>query len=213
VAVARCITRDPRLFLLDEPFSSLDQKLREQYRTQLRILLKQFNITTVYVTHDQVEALVLADLIALMREGRIEQVGTAQEIYDEPRNAFAADFINFEPDSPSINFIDGEKASSELARYTIGARPEAIVVSGPGGGGEALRLSGELVDIRPMPLRRMSVLCVRVADGEVYVRAADGTVPDLGPSLVGSRLELSLPKYHLFDKESGLRVKSVRGDA
>jgi multiple sugar transport system ATP-binding protein len=203
VAVARCITRDPKLFLLDEPFSNLDQKLRERYRSQLRILLKQFSITTVYVTHDQVEALVLADLIAIMNQGRIEQVGTAQQIYDEPATAFAADFINFEPDSPPINFIDGSLVSAELSRFTIGARPEDIEVAGPGEAAEGLRLRGRLVDLRPMPLRKMSVLCVRVAESDIYLRVPEGAAYGQG-----STLELSLPAYHLFDKESGRRVES-----
>jgi ABC-type sugar transport system ATPase subunit len=213
VAIGRCITRDPKLFLLDEPFSSLDQQLREKYRTQLRILLKQFNITTVYVTHDQVEALVLADLIAIMNQGRIEQVGSAQAIYAEPRSAFAAGFINFEPDSPPINFIDGSEISKDLAGYTVGARPEDIGVLGsvePGsvgpGSGEGLRIRGALVDLRRMPLRKMSVLCVRAAGSDIYLRVAEGR--DFEP---GSSLELSLSKYHLFDKESGLRVRSVGG--
>ncbi len=81
VAVARCITRDPQLFLLDEPFSNLDQNLREKYRTRLKSLLSHFCITTVYVTHDQNEARVLGDLIAIMNKGKIEQCGTAEEIY------------------------------------------------------------------------------------------------------------------------------------
>src|SRR5581483_5210476 len=94
VALGRCITRDPAVFLLDEPFSNLDQALRERYRVNLKVLLRQFGITTVYVTHDHVEALILADRLAIMGRGRIEQVGTYQEIYDEPRNAFVAGFLN-----------------------------------------------------------------------------------------------------------------------
>ena len=94
VALGRCITRDPALFLLDEPFSNLDQALREKYRVNLKILLRQFDITTVYVTHDHYEALILADRLAVMDRGRIEQVGTYQEIYDRPRNVFVAEFLN-----------------------------------------------------------------------------------------------------------------------
>ena len=85
VALGRCITRDPALFLLDEPFSNLDQALREKYRVNLKILLKQFNITTVYVTHDHYEALILADLLAIMNRGQIEQVGTYQDLYEQPQ--------------------------------------------------------------------------------------------------------------------------------
>ena len=202
VAVARCITRDPGLFLLDEPFSNLDQKLRERYRTQLRILLKQFNITTVYVTHDQVEAMILADLIALMKDGRVVQVGSAQEIYDEPRNIFAADFVNFEPETPSINFLDGARVDPELADFTLGVRPEHVALGEDGG----LVLQGELLDCRRMPLRKLSVLCLRAAGGEIYARAPEGASYE-----IGAKLPITLRNYHLFDKPSGERVRSVRG--
>jgi ABC-type sugar transport system ATPase subunit len=83
VAIGRCITRDPALFLLDEPFSNLDQKLREKYRRQLKKLLRYFRITTVYVTHDQQEALCLADVLTIMNIGSIEQVGTPEEVYNK----------------------------------------------------------------------------------------------------------------------------------
>src|SRR5262245_53529890 len=88
VALGRCITRDAEVFLVDEPFANLDQALRERYRVNLKVLLRQFNITTVYVTHDHHEALILADLIAVMDKGRIEQVGTPQAIYEAPKNVF-----------------------------------------------------------------------------------------------------------------------------
>jgi len=94
VALGRCITREAALFLVDEPFANLDQALREKYRVNLKILLRQFNITTVYVTHDHHEALILADLVAVMSRGRIEQVGTPQEIYDQPKNVFVAGFLS-----------------------------------------------------------------------------------------------------------------------
>src|SRR5712692_9172780 len=100
VALGRCITRDAALFLVDEPFANLDQALREKYRVNLKVLLKQFNITTVYVTHDHYEALILADLLAIMNHGRIEQVGTYQELYDHPRNAFVAGFLSVHMGSP-----------------------------------------------------------------------------------------------------------------
>jgi multiple sugar transport system ATP-binding protein len=201
VAVARCITRDPGLFLLDEPFSNLDQKLRERYRVQLRVLLRQFNITTVYVTHDQAEALIIADLVAVMNSGRIEQLGTAQEIYDEPKSVFAADFINFAPELPSINLMDGALASAELARYTIGARPENIVVGRiegrPG-------LSGRVADLRPLPMRKGAIVCLRASGAELFLKVED-------PSGIaqGSPLEVSFARCQLFDKDSGLKVRTI----
>src|SRR6266404_2801070 len=106
VALGRCITRDARLFLVDEPFANLDQALREKYRVNLKILLRQFSITTVYVTHDHNEALILGDLLAIMDRGRIAQVGTPQEIYDTPKNVFVAGFLNLDVGAPPISLLD-----------------------------------------------------------------------------------------------------------
>lgn len=101
VALGRCIIRNPSVFLLDEPLSSLDAKLRIKTRTEIKKILRKFSITTVYVTHDQSEAVALADRIAVMREGRIEQVGTFEEIYNHPANVFVAGFVG----NPSMNFL------------------------------------------------------------------------------------------------------------
>jgi ABC-type sugar transport system ATPase subunit len=205
VAIARCITRDPRLFLLDEPFSNLDQKLREKYRIQLRVLLKEFDITTIYVTHDQVEALILADRIALMNMGRIEQVGTAQEIYDAPRSLFAADFLNFEPEAPSINLIDGARVSGELGRYTLGARPNRISIGRREG---ALAISGRIADIRHLPMRKESIVCLRAEGVELYFKVG-GADPSAKGIAEGAEVDVSFDQCHLFDKDSGQRVKSL----
>jgi ABC-type sugar transport system ATPase subunit len=201
VAVARCITRDPRLFLLDEPFSNLDQKLREKYRVQLRVLLRQFDVTTVYVTHDQVEALILADRIAIMNRGRIEQVGTAREIYDAPRSAFAADFINFEPEAPSINLVDGSLLAPEFSDYTLGVRPDGFAIgAAPGKPG----ISGKVVDIRVLPMRTTRILTLRAGGSDIYVRTEGQEELALGQDAT-----LSLEKYHLFRKEDGIRVRTI----
>jgi ABC-type sugar transport system ATPase subunit len=201
VAIARCITRDPRLFLLDEPFSNLDQKLREKYRVQLRVLLKQFDVTTVYVTHDQVEALILADRLALMNMGRIEQVGTAQEIYDEPKSLFAADFLNFEPELPSINLVEGARVAAELGGYTIGVRPDKVSLGRREG---SPSLSGRVVDLRPLPMRKGSIVCLRAEGVELFFKVEDPSGLE-----AGAQVEVSFDKAFLFDKESGLRVKSL----
>src|SRR5215831_3541832 len=126
VALGRCITRDPTLFLLDEPFSNLDQALREKYRVNLKLLLRQFGITTVYVTHDHYEAMILADLLAIMDRGRIEQVGTYQQIYDQPRNVFVAGFLNRHTGTPPINFVDARHIpdGESLNDVRVGVRPE-----------------------------------------------------------------------------------------
>ncbi len=102
VALARALVRNPKVLLLDEPLSNLDAKLRESMRFEIKSLVKRMGITSVYVTHDQAEAMVISDRIAVMESGNIVQVGTAQEIYKKPANKFVADFIG------TMNFISGE---------------------------------------------------------------------------------------------------------
>ena len=202
VALGRCITRDPALFLLDEPFSNLDQKLRERYRVNLKTLLKHFNITAVYVTHDQQEALILADLIAIMNVGRIEQVGTYENIYENPKSIFVAEFLNLDIDTPAINLICGEHVAQELKEMIIGVRPEDVEVFEEKKGD---CIMGTIVDMRNIPLRNATILRTRIDTNEVYVR-----IPlKKGPS-VNRRVWLSFRKYHIFDKNSGQRLRSYR---
>jgi ABC-type sugar transport system ATPase subunit len=103
IAVARCLARDPKIFLFDEPLSNLDAHLRLETRVQLHRLIKHYQITSVYVTHDQTEAIALADRIAIMQAGSIEQVGSSRALYDTPRNAFVADFFG----TPPMNLFSG----------------------------------------------------------------------------------------------------------
>lgn len=202
VALGRCITRDPALFLLDEPFSNLDQKLREKYRVNLKMLLKHFSITAVYVTHDQQEALILADLIAIMNVGRIEQVGTYENIYENPKSIFVAEFLNLDIDTPAINLICGERVAQELKEMIIGVRPEDVEVFEEK---KADCIMGTIVDMRNIPLRNATILRTRIDTNEVYVR-----IPlKKGPS-VNRRVWLSFRKYHIFDKNSGQRLRSYR---
>jgi multiple sugar transport system ATP-binding protein len=102
VAMGRAIVRDPKVFLFDEPLSNLDAKLREHMRFEVRTLHNKLEATTIYVTHDQVEAMTMADKIIVMRLGVIQQVGSPAEVFDKPANLFVADFIG----TPSINLID-----------------------------------------------------------------------------------------------------------
>ena len=141
VATGRAIVRSPQLFLFDEPLSNLDAKLRVQVRGELRQLHRQLGITSIYVTHDQIEAMTMADRIILMRDGRIEQAGTPLDLYDRPANVFVASFIG----SPAMNLIAGhildgrfmladgstlavhpEIAASVTGPITIGLRPDHI---------------------------------------------------------------------------------------
>ncbi len=103
VAMGRAIVRDPQVFLFDEPLSNLDAKLRVQMRAEIKELHQRLRTTTIYVTHDQVEAMTMADKIVVMRDGLVEQIGTPLELYDRPRNVFVAGFIG----SPAMNFIEG----------------------------------------------------------------------------------------------------------
>jgi len=120
VALGRALVRDPQVFLMDEPLSNLDAKLRVQTRGEIKRLQQEIGTTTVYVTHDQVEAMTMGDRIAVMNEGRLEQVGTPAEVYDEPANRFVAGFIG----SPGMSFAPAERLGLEPAGATVGVRPE-----------------------------------------------------------------------------------------
>src|SRR5262249_22210153 len=157
VALGRCITRDASIFLVDEPFANLDQALREKYRVNLKVLLRQFNITTVYVTHDHQEALILAHRLAVMNAGRIEQVGTPQEIYDVPKTLFVAGFLNLHPLTPPINVIDARSMPERLALgdATIGVRPEDVEICDEA---DVDRVAGAVTDTLSLPLTKSELL-------------------------------------------------------
>jgi iron(III) transport system ATP-binding protein len=118
VALARALVRNPKVLLLDEPLSNLDAKLREKMRFEIKGLVKRMGLTSVYVTHDQAEAMVISDRIAVMESGNIVQIGTAQEIYRKPANKFVADFIG------TMNFISGEIVQSPQDTDTVCVRTE-----------------------------------------------------------------------------------------
>ena len=141
LALARALVREPKLLLLDEPMSNLDAKLREQMRLELRGLQRQLGITTIYVTHDQVEALAMSNVVAVMQEGRIVQLGAPREIYERPVNRFVTDFIG------STNLVPGRVArpvAGELYRVETAAGPLTCAIPG----GEAVGRE-VIVSIRP----------------------------------------------------------------
>ena len=155
VALARAIVRRPQAFLMDEPLSNLDAKLRVTMRAELKHLSHELQITTVYVTHDQIEAMTLADRVAIMNEGRIQQLGPPDEIYNEPRNLFVAGFIG----SPAMNLLEGEV---EENRFRLDGTAIAPVAAPP--------RSGLVLGVRPEDLKadgggrrrfRRTGLCVR----------------------------------------------------
>ncbi|WP_300035282.1 ABC transporter ATP-binding protein [uncultured Roseobacter sp.] len=128
VAIGRAIVREPAAFLFDEPLSNLDAALRVGMRLEISELHKRLETTMIYVTHDQVEAMTMADKIVVLRAGHIEQVGSPLELYKAPRNLFVAGFIG----SPKMNFVEGAEAAKYDA-HTVGVRPEHIAISGTEG--------------------------------------------------------------------------------
>jgi ABC-type sugar transport system ATPase subunit len=131
VAIARCIVREPQLFLMDEPISNLDAKLREQTRIEIRKLLRKFAITTLYVTHDQQEAIFLGDRIAVMREGRIEQIGTFDDLYYSPANLYVAGFIGSPPITVLPATVSGGQISVGTNHWPLDAGLAAELPQGP----------------------------------------------------------------------------------
>jgi multiple sugar transport system ATP-binding protein len=129
VAIGRAIVREPKAFLFDEPLSNLDAALRVQMRLEVTKLQKQLGTTAVYVTHDQVEAMTMADKIVVLNAGRIEQYGSPLELYERPANLFVAGFIG----SPKMNFVPGG-AAGEPGVATLGIRPEHLKVAKEGDG-------------------------------------------------------------------------------
>jgi ABC-type sugar transport system ATPase subunit len=202
VAIGRAIVKQPRVFLFDEPLSNLDAKLRVQMRVELEALHSQLGATMIYVTHDQVEAMTMADKIVVLNAGRIEQVGTPLELYHRPRSEFVAGFIG----SPSMNFLDVRVADGAVlcgneairlpaaaAATRLGIRPEHVQVL-PAGGGDL----AATVTLRET-LGGDAYLYVRVDGGQpLVVRAEGDTELDRG-----ARIGLGLPAHrvHLFDAD------------
>ncbi|MGY3533935.1 ABC transporter ATP-binding protein [Bradyrhizobium sp. USDA 4452] len=127
VAMGRAIVRNPKVFLFDEPLSNLDAKLRVRMRAEIKELHQRLRTTTVYVTHDQIEAMTMADKIVVMRDGRVEQVGAPTELYDRPRNAFVAGFIG----SPAMNFIGGRVANTGEWRFIGDGGADVALMEAP----------------------------------------------------------------------------------
>ncbi|MFL7790714.1 MAG: ABC transporter ATP-binding protein [Anaerolineae bacterium] len=225
VAIARAIVRKPRLFLFDEPLSNLDAKLRVQTRVEIKRLLNRFQITALYVTHDQVEAIALGDQIAVMREGKIEQVGPYQKVWQNPVNAFVAGFLGTRPMNlfAGGTLVDGElrfegvavplpeaieaQVSAQVGagqKLILGVRPEAAsLVYGDLPAPAGIRLRGVVEIIEPDFGHRLQVVHVRIGG---FSCAASGPLdPALDP---GAEVAVVLPAddLHFFDSESGRRL-------
>ncbi|WP_430440932.1 ABC transporter ATP-binding protein [Shinella sp.] len=212
VALGRALVRDPAVFLLDEPLSNLDAKLRSRMREEIALLQRRIGKAMIYVTHDQTEAMTLADRIVIMRDGWVQQIGSPLEVYDRPANAFVAGFIG----SPEMNLVDADLSDGRLVlgegvsipapqgltrregRVTVGMRPEAIVPAAEGlpftiRGIE--QLGSQTLFIGELAGRRLRVMTGRRDD-----------------VALGSSMRIIVPEaaIHLFDRESGERLSTGR---
>jgi len=227
VAIGRAIAREPELFLFDETLSNLDAKLRVEMRTQIKRLHMTFKATSIYVTHDQTEAMTLADRIVALRDGRIEQVGTPDELYAQPANHFVAGFIG----SPTMNFLDatlvaedgglvvvpagGPKLripASKADRYAaykdkpvvFGIRPEDLTNTWTddnrdGAGTMPLDVTVDIAE----PLGSDTLIFSRIGHTEIICRISAVSAPAVGSTM---RLHVHLNNMHLFDPQSGVAL-------
>jgi ABC-type sugar transport system ATPase subunit len=221
LAVARAIVRRPNLFLFDEPLSNLDAKLRVRTRGEINRLLHQFQITAIYVTHDQIEAIALGDLVAVMREGRIEQIGQYAEIRENPVNAFVAEFLGPEPMNlfaggvvadGQLRFAEMTVALPDVVRdqvdsgqsLLLGVHPEsAVQVSAGRPLADGIHLRGVVEIVEPDFGRRSQTIRVRTGES---IYAATGPL-DLTLD-IGAEVDVVFPddQLYFFDGNSELRI-------
>ena len=206
VALARAIVREPNVFLMDEPLSNLDAKLRVSTRAQIKNLDHELAVTTIYVTHDQIEAMTLADRVVVMKQGVVQQVGSPTEIYDRPANAFVASFIG----NPAMNLMDGdisggtfrangvevEGLSAPDGKTTLGFRAEDAEVVQSGGQINAPIYTMEL-------LGEATMVSVRIGGALVSVKADKNYRAEIGDIV---SIKMPIEHCHLFDTQTGERV-------
>lgn len=204
VALARAIVREPNVFLMDEPLSNLDAKLRVSTRAQIKNLSHELQVTTIYVTHDQIEAMTLADRVVVMQAGVVQQVGSPTEIYDTPANTFVAGFIG----SPAMNLVDGTLQDGTFTTegmsipglsgsgpVTLGFRAEDAQVVEAGGQINAPVYSMELLGDATMVTIRMGGALVSVKAHKDFRAEIDDPVSISVPAAI----------CHLFDADTGAR--------
>jgi len=211
VAMGRAIVRDPQVFLFDEPLSNLDAKLRIQMRTEIKELHQRLKTTTVFVTHDQIEAMTMADRIVVMQEGKIEQVGTPLELYDRPGNVFVATFIG----APAMNLIEGAaRTDGESAVETAGGPlPVNTEIDAEDGQAVMYGIRPEHLDLADQGLpARVAVVEPTGSETLVFFRSDAGEIVavfrDRHVFQPGQTVHLRprVDQVHVFDKTSGLRI-------
>ncbi|MFK7874244.1 MAG: ABC transporter ATP-binding protein [Paracoccaceae bacterium] len=209
VALARAIVREPNVFLMDEPLSNLDAKLRVSTRAQIKNLSHELKVTTIYVTHDQIEAMTLADRVVVMKGGVVQQVGSPTDIYDRPANAFVASFIG----SPAMNLVPGTLSGGTFegdhinvpnlnapdGGVQLGFRAEDAEIVDTGGEIHAAVYTMEL-------LGDATMITVRVNGELVSVKAAKDYRAE-----IGDMVRISVPRdiCHLFEAQTGARIGDV----
>ncbi|RBI59233.1 sugar ABC transporter ATP-binding protein [halophilic archaeon] len=219
VALGRAIIREPEVFLMDEPLSNLDAKLRTTMRTEIQQLQQDMGVTTIYVTHDQTEAMTMGDYIAVLNDGKLQQLGTPLECYHKPRNRFVAGFIG----SPSMNFFDVKRGGNVLEheaftyaisgetvdaideasdRLTMGIRPEHIAIVDENVE-NAVRTEVEVVE----PMGELSYVYLTIGEA-TYTASVSGEMRLSSGDVVD--VEFPEDKIHLFDTETGEAVKNSR---
>ncbi|HEX4235715.1 MAG TPA: sn-glycerol-3-phosphate ABC transporter ATP-binding protein UgpC [Caldimonas sp.] len=212
VAMGRAIVRDPKVFLFDEPLSNLDAKLRVAMRAEIKALHQRLKTTTVYVTHDQVEAMTMADRIVVMQDGRIEQIGTPLELYDHPANLFVAQFIG----SPAMNVIMGtlRRGNGQAWLEAEGGVRWPLAAAGPGSDGQPVAygvrpgdlgvvaaedaVPAEVIVVEPTGAE--TELLVRVGTSEIVVVVHGRPQAEPGATIP---LAVEPGAVHLFDPTSG----------
>lgn len=218
VALGRAIVREPSVFLMDEPLSNLDAKLRTDMRTELQELQQRLGITTIYVTHDQTEAMTMGDRIAVLNNGKLQQIGTPLECYHEPNNRFVAGFIG----SPSMNFItttltDGKLASTTFEYELTTETSRGLAVTE----GDNVILGIRPEDIQPADGDDINSITITVDVVEplgdtnyVYFQLGEtdctASIPGDTPVSAGDSLEILFPedRIHLFDETTGETIKN-----
>ncbi|KAA8695854.1 Glucose ABC transporter ATP-binding protein [Pseudomonas caricapapayae] len=222
VAMGRALARRPKIYLFDEPLSNLDAKLRVEMRTEMKLMHQRLKTTTVYVTHDQIEAMTLGDKVAVMKDGIVQQFGTPKQIYTDPANLFVASFIgsppmNFIPmrlqrkDGQLIALLDSGQARCELPvgvsdvgledrEIILGIRPEQIMLAGAESGGlPTIRAEVQVTE----PTGPDTLVFVTLNQSKVCCRLAPDVAPQVGESLT---LQFDPSRVLIFDAQSGERL-------
>lgn len=223
VALGRAMIRKPNVFLLDEPLSNLDAQLRAGMRTELRRLHDEHGMTMIYVTHDQTEALTLADRLAVLHQGRPEQMGTPQTVYDEPATAFVAGFIGY----PAMNIWDGEIEDDHLvvgpfrlplpsglrrpiseSLTKVGIRPEQVNVVKPRGATSPAEANGTIRLVEPAAAQSWVTAEVMTTGGP---RSMVGLAEAGFSARIGDSVTISVAgaTIHLFDHQTGVRLEQM----